>query len=129
VELYADGVDDGSSIREEMTRVRRPAGATDGYLSRTTVSAIRPATDYAVRMIPNGSGLAVPLEPFIFCGSGDMRMRERLLPDDMPETFFGRHAGCVRAALFDPHEGATQTKVIRLDTAQSRRNSRQRERA
>jgi hypothetical protein len=56
-------------------------------------------------------------------------MRERLLHDDMPETFFGRHAGCVRAALFDSHEGATQTKVIRLDTAQSRRNSRQRERA
>jgi hypothetical protein len=37
--------------------------------------------------------------------------------------------GCVRAALFDSHEDATQTKVTRLDTAQRRRNSRQRERA
>jgi hypothetical protein len=71
VELYADGVDDGSSIRQEMMLVRHQAGAIGDYVYRATVSAIRAATDYTARGIPYGSGLVVPLEPLIFCGSGD----------------------------------------------------------
>jgi hypothetical protein len=46
-------------------------------------------------------------------------MRERLSHDHMPETFFSRHAGCVRPTRFDRYEGAAQTKVIRPDTAQA----------
>ena len=71
MELYADGVDDGIPVRQEMTRVRQLAGATGDYVYRATVLAIRAATDYTARVIPYGSGLVVPLEPLIFCGSGD----------------------------------------------------------
>ena len=62
IELYADGVNDGGPIRQEMTRVRQPAGTAGDYLYRATVSATRPATDYTARVIPCGSVVAVPLE-------------------------------------------------------------------
>jgi starch phosphorylase len=62
VELYADGADGGGPIRQEMTRVRQPAGTAGDYLYRTTVSATRPAEDYTARVIPCCSGVAVPLE-------------------------------------------------------------------
>ena len=53
VKLYAHGVDDGSSIRQEMKqRVRQLAGATGDYVYRATVSTIRAATDYTARVIP-----------------------------------------------------------------------------
>jgi starch phosphorylase len=62
VEIYADGGMDGAPVRQEMNRVRRPAGAPDGYVYSAAVSATRPATDYTVRLIPQCSGVAVPLE-------------------------------------------------------------------
>ncbi|WHZ14384.1 MAG: Glycogen phosphorylase [Nitrospira sp.] len=62
VELYADGINGSSPIREEMTRVRRLASESGGAIYRASVSAARFATDYTVRVIPYHAGVAVPLE-------------------------------------------------------------------
>ena len=65
VELYADGVDGGAPVRVEMERARQLVGATSGYVYAATVPAVRPATDYTVRLIPHHDGVAVPLEDAI----------------------------------------------------------------
>ena len=44
VELYADGVNGGAPVRQEMKRVRQLAGASGGYVYSATVSATRPAS-------------------------------------------------------------------------------------
>lgn len=62
VELYADGINGSSPIREEMTRVRRLVGESHGAIYRASVSAARFATDYTARVIPHHAGVAVPLE-------------------------------------------------------------------
>ena len=62
VELYADGVNGGGPVRQEMKRVRRLAGASGGYVYSAAVSAARPAADYTARVIPHRDGVAVPLE-------------------------------------------------------------------
>jgi starch phosphorylase len=62
VELYADGINGSSAIREEMTRVRQLTGESRGAVYRTSVSAVRFASDYTVRVIPYHVGVAVPLE-------------------------------------------------------------------
>ena len=62
VELYADHVTAGASVRQEMTQIRPIAGASDGYLYGASVSANRPSADYTVRVIPNRDGVAIPLE-------------------------------------------------------------------
>jgi glycogen phosphorylase len=62
VELYADGINGSSPIRQEMTRVQPPAGEPRGGSYRASVSATRPATDYTARIIPHCAGVAVPLE-------------------------------------------------------------------
>jgi starch phosphorylase len=62
VELYADGVNGGDPVRQEMERVRQLAAVSGGYAYRARVPATRPATDYTVRLIPHYTGLAVPLE-------------------------------------------------------------------
>jgi glycogen phosphorylase len=62
VELYADGINGSDPIRQEMTRMRRLAGASGGYLYSASVSAARPSTDYTARLIPHRDGVAVPLE-------------------------------------------------------------------
>jgi starch phosphorylase len=62
VELYADGVNDATPVRQEMKRVRQLAGASGGYLYRTAVSATRPPADYTARVIPHCDGVAIPLE-------------------------------------------------------------------
>jgi starch phosphorylase len=64
VELYADGVDGGGPVRQEMERVGQLAGACNGCTYRARVSAERPATDYTARLIPSYLGAAVPLESF-----------------------------------------------------------------
>ena len=61
VELYADGVNGGGPVRQEMKRVRQLAGARAATLS-AAVSATRPATDYTARVIPHCDGVAIPLE-------------------------------------------------------------------
>ncbi len=62
VELYADGVDGGSPVRQELKCIRQLAGASGGYVFSGVVSSARPAMDYAARVIPYFAGLAVPLE-------------------------------------------------------------------
>jgi starch phosphorylase len=62
VELYADGVNGGSLVRQEMKRVRQLAGASGGHVYSAQTPATRPATDYTARMIPYYDGVAVPLE-------------------------------------------------------------------
>jgi starch phosphorylase len=62
VELYADGVNGGSPVRQEMKRVREVAGASGGYVYSATVAAVRPPADYTARVIPHCDGVAVPLE-------------------------------------------------------------------
>jgi starch phosphorylase len=66
VEIYADGVNGGAPVRQEMERVQQFAGASTGastgYAYRAQVPATRPATDYTARVIPHHTGAAVPLE-------------------------------------------------------------------
>jgi starch phosphorylase len=62
VELYADGVNGGAPVRQEMQRVRQLTGASGGYVYSAAVSAARPPADYAARVIPHCDGAAVPLE-------------------------------------------------------------------
>jgi starch phosphorylase len=62
VEIYADGIDGGGPLRQEMARVRQLAGGAGGYAYCGSVSATRPAADYTVRVIPHRTGVAAPLE-------------------------------------------------------------------
>ena len=62
VELYADGVDGSAPVRQEMMPVRQLAGASDSYVCRAAVPAVRPATDYTARVIPYHEGVTVPQE-------------------------------------------------------------------
>ncbi len=57
VELYADGLNGGDPERVEM----RPDPSRGGVY-RATVPAARPRTDYTARVIPQRSGVGVPLE-------------------------------------------------------------------
>jgi len=62
VELYADGVNGGGAVRQEMTRLRPLPGEAGGFAYSATVSSARAATDYTARIMAHGDGLAVPLE-------------------------------------------------------------------
>jgi starch phosphorylase len=62
VELYADGINGGGPVREEMKCARPPAEAAPGSVYHATVPALRPAEDYTARVMPQRSGVAVPLE-------------------------------------------------------------------
>jgi starch phosphorylase len=62
VELYADGIDGSSAIRQEMTRIHPSAGQSRETIYRVSVPASRLAAEYTVRIIPHGAGVAVPLE-------------------------------------------------------------------
>ena len=44
VELYADGINGGAPVRQEMKRVRQLAGASGGYVYSAAVPAARPAS-------------------------------------------------------------------------------------
>jgi glycogen phosphorylase len=61
VEVYADGINGGKPVRQEMMREQEPADA-NGYIYSAQVPSSRPATDYTARVIPRCSGVAVPLE-------------------------------------------------------------------
>jgi len=62
VELYADGISNGSTVRQEMTLLHSLADKSGGYVYSATVSAARSPADYTARVIPHYSGVAVPLE-------------------------------------------------------------------
>jgi starch phosphorylase len=62
VELYANGVNGGETVRQEMKRLRQLVGALGGYAYGAAVSAGRAAGDYTARVLPQRPGVAVPLE-------------------------------------------------------------------
>jgi glycogen phosphorylase len=62
VELYADGSDGGGAVRQEMKWARALPDASRGGVYQVTVAATRQAGDYMVRVMPQRSGVAVPLE-------------------------------------------------------------------
>ena len=62
VELYAEGVEDGKPVRQEMKRDRQLVGASGGYVYSVSVSAARSPSDYTARVIPHFDDVAVPLE-------------------------------------------------------------------
>ncbi len=62
IELYANGVNGGDPVHQEMKRVRELAGSSGGYVYSASVSAARPPSDYTARVIPHRDGVAVPLE-------------------------------------------------------------------
>jgi starch phosphorylase len=62
VELYADGVNGGSPVCQEMTPGRQLSGTVHGYVYNASVPSTRPTTDYTARVLPYFPGVAVPLE-------------------------------------------------------------------
>ena len=62
VELYADGINGGIPLRQEMKLIRNLAGSLGGYIYSAIVSADRPPEDYTPRVIPYYEGVEVPLE-------------------------------------------------------------------
>jgi starch phosphorylase len=62
VELYAEGVGGGDPVRVEMKCAQPLPEASGRSVYRATVPAARPAEDYTARVIPQRSGVAVPLE-------------------------------------------------------------------
>ncbi len=62
LELYADGGEDGTAVRQEMTRAWQLAGSGNGFAYAANVPATRPATDYTPRVVPSFPQAAVPLE-------------------------------------------------------------------
>jgi len=62
VELYADGISGGDVVREEMKRAQPPPDASRRCVYHATVPTARPANDYTVRVLPQRTGVAVPLE-------------------------------------------------------------------
>jgi starch phosphorylase len=62
VELYADGINGGDAVRQEMKCARPLPDASRPCVYHATVPTTRPARDYTARVIPQRSGVAVPLE-------------------------------------------------------------------
>ena len=62
VELYADGIDGGLPVRQEMMPAYALDGASAGTLYKASVSAARPPEDYTARVIPHHVGVTIPLE-------------------------------------------------------------------
>ena len=62
VELYADGINGGPPIRQEMSRLGQTAGPGSAWIYTARVPANRPAPDFTARVYPHREGVAVPLE-------------------------------------------------------------------
>jgi len=62
IELYADGVDGGAPVRQEMKRGRGAAGTAGSFVYSADVSPGRSPADYTPRVIPQRAGVAIPLE-------------------------------------------------------------------
>ncbi|HXJ42827.1 MAG TPA: alpha-glucan family phosphorylase, partial [Bryobacteraceae bacterium] len=62
VELYADGINGGDPVRQEMNCARPQPDASRRYVYHATVATTRPVRDYTARVIPQRSGVPVPLE-------------------------------------------------------------------
>ena len=61
VGLYADGINGGDPVRQEMMHEQEPVD-TNGYVYSARVPTTRPATDYTARVMPHRDGVAIPLE-------------------------------------------------------------------
>ncbi|MFH0907819.1 MAG: alpha-glucan family phosphorylase [bacterium] len=62
VELYAEGVDGGSPVRQAMKRGRPLDGTPGGCVYSASVPAARRPADYTARVIPQFADAAIPLE-------------------------------------------------------------------
>ena len=62
VELYANGINGGDPVREEMQCEQPLPDASRRSIYNAAVPTARPATDYTPRVIPHCEGVAVPLE-------------------------------------------------------------------
>ena len=62
VELYADGIKDGPTVRQEMTCLRPLPDESGSYVYSATVTAARQPADYTARVMPYCNGVAIPLE-------------------------------------------------------------------
>jgi starch phosphorylase len=62
VELYADPIDGGEPVREEMKLAKTLSDPSGLCIYQTTASSKRSAADYTARVIPRLAGMAVPLE-------------------------------------------------------------------
>ena len=62
VELYADGINGGDPVRQGMKWARTLPDGSRGSLYRATLPTTRPASDYTLRVIPQRSGVSIPLE-------------------------------------------------------------------
>lgn len=62
VELYANGINGDSPVRQEMARISQLTYSVSGYLYSGTVPATRPSTDFTARIIPYYPSVSVPLE-------------------------------------------------------------------
>jgi starch phosphorylase len=62
VELYADGINGNSPVRQAMTLLHSLADESGSYIYSATMSATRPSLDYTARMLPHYDGVAIPLE-------------------------------------------------------------------
>ncbi|MFA5655505.1 MAG: alpha-glucan family phosphorylase [Dysgonamonadaceae bacterium] len=62
VELYANGLNGEAPIKVKMVADKKTKVKENGSIYRVSVSSQRPASDYTPRVVPNFSGLSVPLE-------------------------------------------------------------------
>ncbi len=62
VELYADAINGGGAVRQEMKWERLLPGAPEGCVYQVTVPAVRPAGDFTARVMPQSDGTSAPLE-------------------------------------------------------------------
>jgi starch phosphorylase len=62
VELYAEGIQGSSSVRQEMTLLHPLADEAGSYIYSATMPASRAPTDYTARVMPRHDGVAIPLE-------------------------------------------------------------------
>lgn len=62
VQLYADGVDGGAPVRQDMALLRPVPGEANGFVYGADVPGDRPGADYTPRVVPHRPGVAVPLE-------------------------------------------------------------------
>ena len=62
VELYADGINGSDPVRMEMICAQPSPGVSQPRVYKARVSTKRPAADYTARVIPQRSGVVIPLE-------------------------------------------------------------------
>ena len=62
VELYADGKNGGTPVRQEMKLIKQEKEPDKPYLYQAIVTTNRPSGDYTPRIIPNFPGVSAPLE-------------------------------------------------------------------